>query len=123
MITIAHIDNILQIEHILEDFFYEDSINGMPALIHEEGNILMSLYIKEEILFLYVQELINDTEWNIALCDADEDVADFLQDLPSALLWVANNDEGRSAQAELSDVLNELKQAGFPADSSYEPLD
>lgn len=121
MINIAHIDSILQIEHILEDFFYEDSLNGMPALIHEQHDILLSLYIKGEVLFLYVQEFANDTEWDIALCDADEDVADFLQDLPSALLWIVNDAKNKSSVSELNSLIEELDNQGYPADNSYSP--
>jgi hypothetical protein len=122
MINIAHIDSILQIEHILEDFFYEDSLNGMPALIHEQHDILMSLYIKGGVLFLYVQEFANDTEWDIALCDADEDVADFLQDLPSALLWIINDAKNKSSVSELHSLVKELENQGYPADESYNPV-
>ena len=121
MINIAHIDSILQIEHILEDFFYEDSLNGMPALIHEQHDILLSLYIKGEVLFLYVQEFANDTEWDIALCDADEDVADFLQDLPSALLWIVNDAKNKASVSELNSLIEELDNQGYPADRAYSP--
>lgn len=121
MITIADIEHIMQIEHILEDFFYEDTLKGSPALLHEKENILLGLYLKDEMLVFYVFDYATDKEWNILLCEADENVADFIQDLPSAVSYVSKNSTDSSAVVDLLDFQEKLDDDGLLPDEDYIP--
>jgi hypothetical protein len=123
MTIIADIDNILQVETTIGDYFSEDTYNGHASLFYENESASINIVSDsdEEIVFVALADYDTDEELKAIVIENEEDINDIPQELSSVFSYYAENSNASGLANLLKKFKKVLETNGFEADSYYEP--
>jgi hypothetical protein len=122
MITIADVDDILQIETSIGDYFSEDSVNGAPALGYEEDDFSIYLVINAstDSVVLLLNDYDTDVESKFHVIEGEDELSDLIGELSSLLSW-ASTKYSPIFNKDLKKLSNHLISDDYEPDTRYEP--
>jgi len=123
MTIIADIDNILQVETTIGDYFSEDTYNGHASLFYENESASINIVSDpdQEIIFIALADYDTDDEFKVIVIENEEDINDIPQELSSAFSYYASYNKAPGLANLLKKFKKVLEADGFEADSYYEP--
>lgn len=123
MTIIADIDNILQVETTIGDYFSEDTYNGHASLFYENESASINIVSDsdEEIVFVALADYDTDEEFKVIVIENEEDINDIPQELSSIFSYYTENSDAIGLANLLKKFKKVLESDGLEADSYYEP--